>query len=310
VKLRIWLGVAVLVVLFSSQVVRGNSVQARASDRPHPYDPDSISVDSRRGPAAAPVAELPFRLSSGYLIEVEGRIGTQNNLRFMLDTGATISIVDRKIADKLKLDRHPAESFNFDRNLKWESATVPEVQFGPIRAGNVVTLVGHLSEYSQFAKNADAIIGMDLLKLSNVTIDFDARKIIFHPTAQKVYSVPGDPLANCLIVELQVQGRPVRLIVDTGLPGLVLYEERLRKHVPGLRTAGQVTDVTMGGRVQAKQATIPDILFGGTNRDFSVLLVPSPTPEMLPGIDGIVGIAALHARRVHFDFEGKALSWE
>jgi hypothetical protein len=31
---------------------------------------------------------------------------------------------------------------------------------------------------------------------------------------------------------------------------------------------------------------------------------------MLAGIDGVVGIAALQARRVHFDFSGKTLSWE
>jgi Aspartyl protease len=59
-------------------------------------------------------SELPFRVSSGYLIEVEGRIGTQNGLKFLLDTGATISIVDSRIADKIKLERRPAESVSFE----------------------------------------------------------------------------------------------------------------------------------------------------------------------------------------------------
>jgi hypothetical protein len=36
-------------------------------------------------------------------------------------------------------------------------------------------LVGDLARYSEFARKADAIIGMDLLKLRDVTIDFDAR---------------------------------------------------------------------------------------------------------------------------------------
>ncbi len=255
-------------------------------------------------------SELPFRLSSGYLIEVEGRIGSQTNLKFILDTGATISIVDERIAEKLKLKLEPAESFNFDRKLKWESATFPEVQFGPTHAANVVMLVGHLASYSEFAKNANAIIGMDLLKLSNVTIDFGAGKLIFHPTAQKSHLAAEDPMAECLMVELQVQGRPIHLIIDTGLADILLFEERLRKHVPGLRTAGSIKNVTMGGRVQAKQATLPDVLFGKTNRDVSVLFVPAPAANILPGIDGIVGIAALKARRVHFDFPGKTLSWD
>jgi hypothetical protein len=109
-------------------------------------------------------------------------------------------------------------------------------------------------------------------------------------------------MAERLIVELRLQGRPIYLIVDTGLPGILLFEECLRKRVPGLRTAGSIHNVTMGGRVPAKQATLPDVLFGKTNRDVSVLFMPSPAADMLPGIDGIVGIAALKARRVHFDF--------
>lgn len=255
-------------------------------------------------------SELPLRLASGYLIQVEGRIGTRTNLKFILDTGASITIVDQKIADQLKLDRHPSQSFDFDRVLNWDAATLPELQFGPVHATNIAVFIGHLADYSEFAKNADGIIGMDLLKFTNFTIDFDTRKITFHPATQKVSVVPGDPLLQCPVLELQVQGHSVRLILDTGLSGIILYEERLRKQVPGFRTAGHVADVTMGGRVQAKQATIPDVLVGKTNRDVTALLVASPAPEMLPQIDGIIGIGALKAHHINFDFSARTVSWD
>jgi predicted aspartyl protease len=275
------------------------------------FFPSAVQADDQPRPVEnASGRELPFRLSSGYLIQVEGRIGDQTNLKFILDTGASISMVDQRIAEKLKLDAHTAQSFNFDRNLKWETATVPEVQFGPIRAANVAVLVGDLGRYSEFAMKADAIIGMDLLQLSNITIDFGAGKLIFDPTAPRTYSAGGDPMTKCLIVELQVQDRPVHLIIDTGLQGILLYEERLRQSVPGLRTAGSIKNATMGGRVPVKQATLPDVVFGTRNRQVPVLLLPSPGADMLPGIDGIVGVAALQARRVHFDFSRKTLSWE
>ena len=127
---------------------------------------------------------------------------------------------------------------------------------------------------------------------------------------RRVSVVAGDPLSQCPILEVQVQGQLVRLIVDTGLAGIVFYEERLRKRVPGLRTAGHLADAAMGGRVRAKQITIPDVLFGKTNRDVSILLIPSPAPEILAGIDGIIGIAALQAHHVSFDFAGRTLTWE
>jgi predicted aspartyl protease len=231
---------------------------------------------------SVPLSELTFQLSSGYLIQVDGSIGTQSKLKFILDTGATVTIVDRKIVDKLKLDRRPAESFNFDRRLKWESATLLDLQFGPVHATNLTVFTGRLGDYSEFAKNADALIGMDLLKFSNFSIDFDTHKITFRPSMEKVSVVASDPLLQCPTLEVQVQGHPVRLIVDTGLAGIVFYEERLRNRVPGLRIAGHPAGVAMGGRVQAKQATIPDVLIGKTNRDVSVLLVSSPAPEILP----------------------------
>jgi predicted aspartyl protease len=270
---------------------------SRADDQPRPSENASVT-------------ELPFRLSSGYLIQVEGRIGDQTHLKFILDTGASISIVDQRLVEKLKLHSGAAKSFNFDRNLEWGTATVPEVQFGPIHAANVAVLVGDLARYSEFAKKADAIIGMDLLKLSDVTIDFDARNLIFDSTVQRAYLAGGDPMTACLVVELQIQDRPVHLIVDTGLPGIILYEERLRKRVPGLRTSGSIKNATMGGRVPVKQATLPDVVVGKRNREVSVVFLPSPAPDMLAGIDGIVGITALQPHRVHFDFSGKTLSWE
>ena len=51
------------------------------------------------------------------------------------------------------------------------------------------------------------------------------------------------------------------------------------------------------------------VLFEKTNRDVTVLLVASPAPEMLPGIDGIIGVNALHAHHIDFDFAGRTLSW-
>jgi hypothetical protein len=134
--------------------------------------------------------------------------------------------------------------------------------------------------------------------------------LIFDLTQPRTYVAGGDPMAKCSIVELQVQDRPVHLIVDTGLQGMVLYEERLRKSVPGLRTAGSTRNATMGGRVPVKQATLPDVRFGNRNREVQVAFLPSPAAGTLPGIDGIVGIAALQAHRVHFDFSTKTLTWE
>ena len=301
----------VLVLALPYQTVNARTLQSETSAQPYVPSADQTHVKGDTDPPqTVHGGELPFRFSEGYLIMVEGQIGTQTNLKFILDTGATISIVDSKIADKLKLPCHPAESFSFDRKLAWQTTTVPEVQFGQIKAKNIQMLVGHLGEYSEFTKKADAIIGMDLLKLINFSIDYASKKIIFHSHQREHIPASGEPLSECVILELQVQGHPVRLIVDTGFPGLLFYEERLLQRVPALRIAGSSSGVSVGGRLQAKQAVLPDVVFGTRNGEVSVLLVKAPPPDTLPGIDGLVGLAPLKARRVHFDFVAKRLSWE
>lgn len=261
-------------------------------------------------PAKPSGTAVPFQLENGFLILVEGRIGTQNNLRFLLDTGATISIVDNRVADRFTLDRRTRESFNFDRRLHWEVANFPEVQFGPVRAADVPMLVGRLTEYSENARNVDAIIGMDLLRLSSFTIDFGARNIIFHSVAQTNSATERKQPSDCPILEVQIQGRPVRLIVDSGFPGILLYEERLRSSLPRLRTIGRVQDVKLGGRLQARQTILPDVILGAKNRDVLALLVTAPSSDIWPEIDGVIGLTALKARRVNFDSVRNTLSWE
>jgi len=140
VKLGISLQIAAQVLLVSSQAVAA-SVQTGSPAQTRAYDSESTQTNSDKVSPAAPLGELPFRLSDGYLISVEGQIGTQAHLKFILDTGASISMVDSKIADRLKLKHLSTESFNFDRKLSWEQATFPEVRFGPNRPTNIVMLV-------------------------------------------------------------------------------------------------------------------------------------------------------------------------
>jgi len=51
-------------------------------------------------------------------------------------------------------------------------------------------------------------------------------------------------------------------------------------------------------------------IVGKTNRDVTALLVESPASEMLPGIDGIIGIGALKAHHINFDFSARTVRWD
>jgi gag-polyprotein putative aspartyl protease len=54
-----------------------------------------------------------FDLREGFLIVVDGRIGPLEHLKFILDTGASHTVVSRKIADQLALSREPGSVIKF-----------------------------------------------------------------------------------------------------------------------------------------------------------------------------------------------------
>jgi len=261
--------------------------------------------------------ELPFRLLSGFLIEVFGEIAGRNSLNFVLDTGSTISLVDNRVAAQLHLSLRPAQTLSFGTKTRWQLTTIPEVRFGQIQAKDVDMMVGDLSAFSSYAKGIDAVIGTDLLKLSNFSIDYTTKTIVFHlklrEYARRAAQSPPtstDPQSDCVILELQIQGHPVKLIVDTGFPGVLLYEERLRRAVPELRFVRPPKPVIMGESLQGQQGVLPDVLLGAHTDQITVFIIHDRAPGQLSGIDGVVGLPPLKARRVHFDFLQKRLSWE
>src|SRR5690349_24484754 len=106
---------------------------------------------------------MPFKLYAGYLIVVEGRIGAMGKLKFVLDTGATHSVIDRKLASKISVVRRSGKVLNFDKTIPAEWVEVPEVQFGPIEAAPFSMMVSDLRYFQSFATHVDAVIGLDLL---------------------------------------------------------------------------------------------------------------------------------------------------
>jgi predicted aspartyl protease len=111
-------------------------------------------------------------------------------------------------------------------------------------------------------------------------------------------------------VRVQVQGHPIDLLLDTGLEGVLLYEDRIRAHVPGLRMEPGVKKVTIGRRMNAKLVTLPEMRVGPKVMDRQVLLIKGPPGNMLDGLDGAIGIAPFHPKRIAFDFASKTLRWD
>jgi predicted aspartyl protease len=251
---------------------------------------------------------IPFQVVNGFLIVFQGRIGSYRGLNFVLDTGTTHSTVSRRLAQVMRIPLHSSQAFNFDRFISTESGVFPDIQFGPVHVSDVSMLVADPARLSDFATGVDAIIGSDLLSLSNFSIDYGAQKLFFAPVETGASSAVPHP--TVMIIELRVQDRPVDLLVDTGLAGVVLFEDRLRNRIPQLRTEGLVDGIVIGRRVRAKQAVLDDVRLGARSEALKVFLLKGPQGDILPGVDGYWGTASVKARRINFDFGRNRLSWQ
>jgi predicted aspartyl protease len=253
---------------------------------------------------------IPFQLRGGFLIEVEGGVGHLEGLKFILDTGTTHSVIDRRIADHLSLPRRVAKVFNFDRFVTVEWAEFPDVHFGPIKVRNVSMMVSQLSKSSDLIPDADAIIGLDLLNsASKLGIFYDSKMVVLMPRDVNAQGVSEREKPECFTMGALVQGHPVRLLVDTGMEGILLYEDRIRKRIPNLRLTDERKGARMG-RLQGKTARLPGFRLDGPESDAEVFLISGPREDLLPGIDGYIGTAPLKAKRIEIDFEGKTMRWQ
>ena len=197
--------------------------------------------------------EIPFQLRESYLIAVEGRIGNLDKLKCLIDTGASHSVVNKKIAQRLQLPREPGRVFKFERYTTVEWAVLPEVQIGPITVRDAKFIVDDQS--SDIPRDIDAIIGLDILaKTSGFLIDYAAKTISFRNV-----SASQSNRLTCLTAQMILQGHPVNLVADTGMHGFLLYEN-LRQRFPDLKFKMEKT-VSIG-QIRAKQAKVSGMRLG------------------------------------------------
>jgi predicted aspartyl protease len=255
-----------------------------------------------------PCPDLPlsFDLVSSFEVVVRGQVGELDGLRFILDTGSSYSVIDRRVADRMRLHRHPGKVFNFDHNLAIEWAEVPDVGIGPMRAAGISMMVARLADITEFANDADGIIGLDVLsRAKKIGIDYERRRISFE-LDEGCGSKPS--AVKALVITVAIQGVPMRLLVDTGLQYVLLYKDRLSSALPHLRTEGEPRDAVIG-RLQATWVNLPGVQVFRPETVTPVILIEGPG-KAVGGIDGYLGAASLHAKRLELDFAAMILRWQ
>ena len=240
-----------------------------------------------------------FDLYRDYLIVVRGSAGPLKGLNFLLDTGASPTVLDRRVAEKLHLEQLPASIAVVGGSVEAAQATAPTLEVGPARRDNFHVLVEDLSFFQKaLPVRIDAVVGLDLLGQSAFEIDYTARQILFGPVPLLANSLPLRVQAGLPIVEAQVNHLSAHLMVDTGASSLVLFE-------PSAPRPMRVSEVrpTPGtiGEFDRKQVWLPSLKLGEAEFGKEPAFLVRSRSDGAQDFDGLMSPAALGITKLAID---------
>jgi hypothetical protein len=262
-------------------------------------------------PTAAYRRDIPFELHLGTLVIVRAAIGPIKDVNMILDTGTNPSTISQWIADRLKLPLATESLKTFHGTVHSQITTVPRIQLGELHIETVKVYVQDLRPLEKgLGISLGGVAGLDILSTANFfSIDYQKRKILFGPTHDGEKTVRFETTSPSLTIAAKIGDQHVRLLLDSGTPGLLLFRNRL--HIPQSyqQDISDASVISLGGNTRARWIRV-GVSLGNAHfgtRDVAVADVDSdPRDEF----DGILGFTRFGFQKVSFDFQGKLFGWE
>lgn len=242
---------------------------------------------------------LRFDLYRGYLIVFRGAAGPLKDLNFVLDTGASPTVVDRKLMQKLHLGETPGVLAGINGRAQTGMTTVPSLQFGAVRKENFPVLVEDLSFFDRaLPVRIDAVIGLDVMAQMPFEIDYASDQIHFGSVSALRNSLPLQMRAGLPMVTAEVNHVSVRLLLDTGGSSLILFGKTPMSVSP---VSAVEHSSNMIGEFERKQVVLSSLRLGETEfRQQPAFLVQSRGDGTLD-FDGLMSPALLGITRLVID---------
>ena len=175
----------------------------------------------------------PFKLVRGHLIITEVVVNGAGPYEFMLDTGANTTLVTPEFARRLGL--RPVDRLSLVTVAGTQAvprARLQELTLGPKSVTDLEVLLTDLRQLRALHPAVCGVLGQNFLSHFNVLIDYQDRRIEFEEGGEVGSRSAGTRLPfevheGRVMVQAQhtsCRGRPLRLVLDSGTPGLILFE--------------------------------------------------------------------------------------
>jgi predicted aspartyl protease len=255
--------------------------------------------------------EIPFQEYRGYLIVVQGSLGDTQRLNFIIDTGTDRTVIDSRVAQKLRIVGVVGRLAVHDQVVEVQQAVLPSLKIGALRATFLPVLIRDLAFLQKgLGIRIDAVIGLDVLSLSNFSIDYTTKRIVFGAVPVSGFSVPFQSAPPWLTVRMEVNGVSLHLLLDTAASGILLFQSRVRDRPPQLISLGERKSSNMGGDFRLQRVLLATTNFGETDFGQQNAFVVEDQEDENREFDGLLGPSAIGLKQIAFDFQRRTFSWK
>jgi hypothetical protein len=245
---------------------------------------------------------LRFDLYHNYLIVARGSVGSRSGLNFLVDTGTNPSVLDRRVAQKLHLQERPSILAGINGRVQAGQATVPSLEFGPIRRDNVNMVVADLSFFSKaIPVPIDGVIGLDVVGQIPFEIDYAASQISFGPIPLLKNSLPLEVRGGLPIVTAELNHLSTHLVLDTAASALIVFAPQTPAMVSRVNATTVQQSSSRMGEFERKSVQLGSLTLGHMElRGQPAFLLQNPW-DRNEDFDGLMSPALLGITRLAID---------
>ena len=237
-------------------------------------------------------ASVSFVLDGKGGVIVPVTVGALRDLRFLLDTGSTRSVISEAVAQQLAL--RPAartEVITTTGASMAVAVALPVTCLATQCVDDALAIVTPKRALEFGSRQLDGILGSDALN-RDFTIDYSRRRFEWDGGPDARRRDDRLPLSvedgRAIVTTLQARGRSLRLVADSGADAFLLFDSEIVRDLSTVSRLNRVTLQTLDGTGRAESVVIPVLRIGGeTWKDEIAAVVPRPAGYP-PAIDGLM----------------------
>ncbi|WP_160712127.1 retropepsin-like aspartic protease [Chitinophaga solisilvae] len=163
-----------------------------------------------------PLAVIPFSMVNRQVLIPVVLSGISDTLHFIFDTGAEVTVLDEKVATRMRLNKSRDAFMSGTNNgmIKTAIVSLNALYLKDLRIPYVKAYLENLSNLS-----ADGVIGIDLLKLYTIRIDYRQQQLICYRKGKMPVGNTGRLLHFQLNYSTPVVDASITLPDGRSLPG-------------------------------------------------------------------------------------------